>query len=115
MTQHLIPHPTSPFDSIKQVEQGREYWSARDLQTLMDYNHWREFEGVIERTMIACQNVGQNAADHFGEAPKMVRLGSGSQRNIKDYHLSRYACYLVAMNDNPHTKAVAQPQAYLNL
>ncbi len=95
MAQRLIPYHTSPFDMIKQVEHGHEYWSARDLQTLMGYTEWRKFADVIERARLACQNSGQTPADHFVRAAKMVSLGSGSQREVTDYHLTRYACYLL--------------------
>src|SRR5712691_3561865 len=112
MTQYLIPSHPSPFDSIKRVEQGRDYWSARDLQALMGYSEWRKFGEAIERARLACQNSGQAPADHFVRAAKMVSLGSGSQREVMDYHLTRYACYLVAMNSDPRKAEVSQAQTY---
>jgi hypothetical protein len=81
----------------------------------MDYNHWREFEGVIERAIIACQNVGQPATDHFGEAPKMVLPGKGAPKEHQRLSSDSYACYLVAMNGDPHKTAVANAQAYFSL
>jgi DNA-damage-inducible protein D len=107
MTKQLIPHHTSPFDSIKQVENGHEYWSARNLQTLMGYTEWRKFAEAIDRARLACQNSGHAPADHFVRAARMVSLGSGSQREVADYHLTRYACYLVAMNSDPRKAEVS--------
>ncbi len=110
--EELTPH-TSPFDTIRNVdEQGQEYWSARDLQRLLGYKNWREFEDAIKRAMIACKNSGQKPEDHFGDAPKMVSLGSGSQRKVKDYHLSRYACYLIVQNADSEKPIVALGQTY---
>jgi len=113
--QHLIPqpmHPTSPFDSIKQVEDGREYWSARTMQALMGYTEWRKFADAIDRAMIACQNSGQAASDHFVGAAMMIETGKGAKRLVEDYHLTRYACYLVAMNSDPRKPEVSQAQTY---
>src|SRR5258706_1733776 len=118
MTQHLMLQPLqppSPFESIKQAENRREYWSARTLQALMGYTEWRKFADAIDRAMLACQNSGQTSADHFVPAAKMVSLGSGSQREVTDYHLSRYACYLVAMNSDPRKTEVSQAQTYFAL
>ena len=89
MTQHLIPHHTSPFESIKQLVQGREYWSARELQALMGYTEWRKFTDAIDRTRLSCQNSGQAPADHCVRAAKMVSLGSGSQREVAGSYLTR--------------------------
>ena len=116
MTQHhLIPqpmHPTSPFDSIKQVEDGRDSWSARTLQALMGYTEWRKFADAIDRAMLACQNSGQAASDHFVRAAIMIETGKGAKRQVEDYHLTRYACYLVAMNSDPRKTEVSQAQTY---
>ncbi len=114
--QSLVPKDNiSLFDSIRHVKDGREYWSARDLQVLMEYNYWREFEGVIEKAITACQNVRQAPSDHFGESPKTIPMPKGAKKPIRDYHLTRYGCYLVAMNGDPHKMAVAQAQAYFSL
>src|SRR6516162_2134080 len=112
--QHLQPKSdmASPFDSIRQCQDGREYWSARDLQDLLGYKNWREFEDALERAMLACTNSGHEPKDHFGDAPKMVSLGSGSQRKVKDYHLTRYACYLIVQNADSEKPIVALGQTY---
>lgn len=101
------------FDSIKQVSPyDTEYWSARELAPLLDYNKWQNFEVAIERAMIACEQVGQIVSDHFTEASKWVAVGSGAQRSVKDYLLSRFACYSIAQNGDPRKKEVAAAQAY---
>lgn len=101
------------FDSIKQISPyGAEYWSARELAPLLGYNKWQNFEVAIERAMIACEQVGQIVVDHFTEASKLVDVGSGAQRSVKDYLLSRFACYSIAQNGDPRKKEVAAAQAY---
>ena len=112
MSQVLVLGNTSPFDQIRQWQDGREYWSARDLQELMGYQNWREFSGVIDRAMAACSNVGQNPESNFGKAPKVTSKGRYGSYTVDDYHLTRYACYLVAMNGDPRKSAVAKAQAY---
>ena len=101
------------FESIKQTnEHGAEYWSARDLQLLLGYSQWRRFEQAIERAISSCQQSGNKPDYHFAGAGKMVDLGSGSQRELVDYHLSRFACYLIAQNGDPRKPEIAQAQKY---
>lgn len=101
------------FDSIKQFSPyGAEYWSARDLAPLLGYNKWQNFEVAIQRAMIACEQVGQIVQDHFTGVSKMVDVGSGAQRPVKDYLLSRFACYSIAQNGDPRKKEIAAAQAY---
>jgi DNA-damage-inducible protein D len=93
------------FDSIRRVTSaGTEYWLARELQEYLGYDTWDKFEGAIRRAMDACDGSGVSSSQQFRETAKMVRIGSGAQREVNDYFLSRYACYLVAMNSEP-TKA----------
>ncbi len=81
------------FESLKQTnEHNAEYWRARDLQSLLGYAQWRRFEQAIERAMASCEASGNSPENHFAAAGKMVSLGSGSQRPVDDYHLSRFAC-----------------------
>ncbi len=101
------------FNSIKQINPYEiEYWSARDLAPLLGYNKWQNFEVAIERAIIACEQVGQIVTDHFTLVSKMVDVGSGAQRPIKDYLLSRFACYSIAQNGDPRKKEIAAAQAY---
>jgi len=101
------------FESIKQISPyGAEFWSARDLAPLLGYTKWQNFEIAIERAMIACQQVGQTVTDHFTGVSKMIDVGKGAQRPVKDYLLSRFACYSIAQNGDPRKKEIAAAQAY---
>jgi DNA-damage-inducible protein D len=101
------------FEDLKQLnEHGAEYWSARDLQPLLGYNQWRRFEDAIRRAMTSCEQSGNSCAHHFASAGKMVTLGSGSQREVIDFHLSRFACYLIAQNGDPRKPEIALAQKY---
>src|SRR5947209_3812465 len=101
------------FESIKQVSPYQaEYWSARDLAPLLGYSNWQNFEVAIERGKTACSQVGQEIFDHFIDASKTIQTGKGAQREIKDYYLSRFACYLIAQNGDPRKPEIASAQAY---
>jgi DNA-damage-inducible protein D len=101
------------FEDLKQAnDHGAEYWSARDLQPLLGYSQWRRFEDAIKRALTSCEQSGNDPAYHFAGAGKMVELGSGSQRALADYQLSRFACYLIAQNGDPRKPEIAQAQKY---
>lgn len=101
------------FESIKQTnEHGAEYWSARDLQTLLGYSQWRRFEQAIERAMTSCQQSGNNPGYHFAGAGKPITGGKGAIQLVDDYQLSRFACYLIAQNGDPRKPEIAQAQKY---
>src|SRR5690349_9882961 len=90
------PETSSPFETIRHTtDDGVEYWSARELMTVLDYTEWRNFAKVIEQARIACENSGYPVSDHFRSSTKMVRLGLGAMREVEDYMLSRYAFCLV--------------------
>ena len=93
-------------------EDGYEFWSARDLQTILGYAEWRNFADVVEKAKVACLESGQTTGNHFVETNKMVSLGSGARRKVKDYHLSRYACYLIVQNGDPSKPVIASGQTY---
>lgn len=101
------------FDNIKHVnEYGQEFWYARELQLVLEYSQWRYLKEAIERAKTACNNSGQNVADHFAEVRKMVDIGSNAKRSVEDYELSRYACYLIVMNGDPRKGIIALGQTY---
>ena len=108
----LAPSHISPFERIRQVDGEREFWSARDLADVLGYTQWRNFEQAINRAVRACRTSGQDPADHFAEVSKMITIGKGGQRRVKDHQLSRYACYLIIQNADPEKDIVALGQTY---
>lgn len=101
------------FEALKRLNaHGAEYWSARDLQSLLGYTQWRRFADAIARAMTSCEQSGNKPGHHFAGAGKMVELGSGSAREVEDYHLSRFACYLIAQNGDPRKAEIARAQKY---
>ncbi len=100
------------FEEIKHVrEDGTEYWSARELAPTLEYTQWRNFDKVIGRAMIACENSGHSVLDDFAEVSKIVNAGATS-KPTKDYELSRYACYLIVQNGDPRKEVIALGQTY---
>jgi len=100
------------FESIACEYNGIECWSARELCTLLGYSKWDNFTTVIEKAKAACNHNGEAVSDHFPDVGKMVTLGSGSVRNVENYMLTRYACYLIAQNGDPKKEEVAFAQSY---
>jgi DNA-damage-inducible protein D len=100
------------FENICYDYKGIECWSARELQLLLGYSKWDNFLRVIEKAKIAVEGTGIKASDHFAEIGKMVGLGSGSQREILDFALTRYACYLIAQNGDASKPEIAFAQTY---
>lgn len=106
----------SPFDQIRQVDaDGNEYWLARQLQPLLGYTQWRRFEETIERAKLACQNSGYSVDNHIADAGNVVKRQQGGGSRQSDYKLSRYACYLTAMNGDPRKAEIAAAQTYFAL
>jgi DNA-damage-inducible protein D len=111
--RQLPAEERSSFEALKRLNgHGAEYWSARDLQGLLGYSQWRRFEDAVKRAMISCEQSGNKPGHHFAGAGKMVELGSGSVREVPDFHLSRFACYLIAQNGDPRKAEIAQAQKY---
>ena len=108
------PQPqASPFDALRQVRpDGSEFWSSRDLADAMTYDQWRNFASAIARARVSLANQGYEVEDHIAGASKMVQIGSGSQRAVDDFHLTRFGAYLVVMNGDPRKPEVAAAQAY---
>ena len=96
----------------KRAKNGHPYWMARDIMAVLDYAKWSDFKEVIERAKVSCANAGHFLANHFARMPEMVEIGSGAMRERENYALSRYACYLVAMNGDTSKPEIATAQAY---
>lgn len=109
---NLIAQEYKRFEDIKSVrEDGTEYWSARELAIALDYTQWRNFQKVINRAMVACENSGHDSAVDFAEVSKIVDAGATS-KPISDFELSRYACYLIVQNGDPRKEVIALGQTY---
>jgi DNA-damage-inducible protein D len=103
----------SSFEDLKKKnEHGAEYWSARDLQPLLGYDQWRRFEEAIKRAVTSCKQSGNEPNDHFAGAGKLIPGGKGAIQVVTDYHLSRFACYLIAQNGDPRKPEIANAQKY---
>ncbi len=108
----LIAEEYEKFEDIKRTdENGIEFWYARELSIVLDYTQWRNFTRVIDKAMLSCQNSGFECADHFVEVSKIVEAGATS-KPIKDFKLSRYACYLIVQNGDPRKEPIALGQTY---
>ncbi|CAC9622745.1 DNA-damage-inducible protein D [uncultured Gammaproteobacteria bacterium] len=113
MKNEIIQSFADNFDTHSQTtEDGVEFWFARDLQHLLEYSDWRNFNQVITKAKISCEASNNKPLDHFVDVNKMVVLGSNSQREIQDIMLTRYACYLIAQNGDPRKETIAFAQTY---
>jgi DNA-damage-inducible protein D len=113
MKTALIHTLTDTFEGhAQQAENGIEFWLARDIQHLLGYAKWENFLNVVSKAKTACEVSGHHVPDHFPDVRKMVDLGSGSQREVDDIMLTRYACYLIAQNGDPKKQEIAFAQTY---
>ena len=113
MDRQTIQSLKLTFDDIMHItDDGVEYWSARELCKILGYGEFNKFIPVIKKAMISCENSEISVLNHFAEVGEMVPIGSGAARKFKNYHLTRYACYLIAQNGDPRKDEIAFAQSY---
>ena len=100
------------FENLKKIKDSVECWSARDLYPVLGYATWQKFEAILKKAMIACKNSQISVFDHFNQTVKLIDIGKGGQREMRDYLLTRYACYLVIQNADPNKEVIALAQTY---
>ena len=101
------------FESIKHIdEDGIEFWYARELQVVLDYKEWRKFENVIKKAKESCKNSNISVIEHFVDVDKLSKRANNAEVVIKDYKLTRYACYLIAQNGDSRKKVISLAQTY---
>lgn len=110
----IIKNNLSNFEKIRHSDENGDFWYARELQVVLGYRNWRNFEQAIKKAKVSFkrENANNKIENHFGQVSKMVQAGSGAERLIIDYKLSRYACYLIAQNGDPTKRPIALAQAY---
>ena len=101
------------FEDIKHIdENGIEFWYARELQKVLEYNKWENFEKVIIKAKVTCENTDISTNEHFLDIRKTIKMPKGAVKEIKDYKLTRYSCYLIAQNGDSRKKVIALAQTY---
>ena len=112
MEKDTIKKLNKRFEEYAYEQDGVEYWMARELQELLEYSEWRNFLNAINKAKDSCNTTGEAVSDHFVDVNKMVKIGSGAERNQEDIMLTRYACYLIAQNGDPKKEQIAFAQSY---
>lgn len=112
MKKELIKELFEKFENACYIYEGVECWSAREMQEILGYTQWRNFQNVIDKAKTACIGAGEQVSHHFADISKMVELGSGSLREVDDIALTRYACYLIAQNGDSSKPEIAFAQTY---
>ena len=111
--KEVTTYSQQTFENIKRTdENGTEFWYARELQKALEYTEYGKFLPVIEKAIEACRKTGFDEGNHFAHVSEMVRIGSGAERKMDSYKLSRYACYLIVMNGDPRKEVIALGQTY---
>lgn len=112
MKNEIIISLHKNFEEYAHQVDGEEYWFARELQELLGYTQWRNFEQVIDKAKISCQAAGHSVNDHFADVSKTIPMPKGAEKEIEDIMLTRYACYLIAQNGDPRKVEIAFAQTY---
>ena len=115
MEKVVITFMSKKFENAAFTHEDVECWSARELQILLEYTQWRNFEEVIDKAKISCENAGNSVENHFANIRKMIPMPNGANREVEDIFLTRYACYLIAQNGDPRKEVIAFAQAYFAL
>ncbi len=113
MRTEIILTLQKSFEGYAHTTDGVEFWYARDLQKLLDYDEWRNFLHVIEKAKISCKNSNQRIDNHFVGTNKTIAMPKGASKEVDDFMLTRYACYLIAQNGDPRKEQIAFAQSYL--
>lgn len=112
MEKTTIAKLTKTFEESAYEQDGVEYWLARELQLLLDYTQWRNFEKVIDKAKESCKTTNESVSDHFADISKTIQMPKGAEREVTDIMLTRYACYLIAQNGDPKKEQIAFAQSY---
>jgi DNA-damage-inducible protein D len=115
MKRDLIVQLTKSFEEAAHIHEDVEFWMARDLQVVLEYERWENFSQVIDKAKTACQKSGYKMADHFRDVTKTIAMPKGAMKEIDDMLLSRYACYLIAQNGDSRKETIAFAQTYFAL
>ena len=108
-----IKKENQTFESIKHIDENNmEFWYAREIMTILEYSKWQNFEKIIEKAKISCENSGISAFEHFTDVSKTIKMPKGAEKEVKDYKLTRYACYIIAQNGDPRKEVIALAQTY---
>ena len=109
----IIDKTNKSFEDIKHIdENGVEFWYARELMPILQYSNWQNFEKIIDKAKISCENSGISVFEHFIDVNKLSKRANNAEVEIKDYELTRYACYLIAQNGDSRKKVIALAQTY---
>lgn len=115
MQKNIIQKLHKSFEDYRHEKDGVEYWLARELQNLLEYTEWRNFEKVVEKAKESCENAKQSPSDHFVDVNKTIQMPKEAEKQVSDIMLTRYACYLVAQNGDPRKEVIAFAQSYFAL